>query len=157
MTLKRLMALGVPVVTLAVGISIGSLLQKPAEPAPPVCMAPISMQDLSRDGLVWACTHNSAYDDLSKGDRYTHKALRVDSIRAEALSDRGVTCLIDGSLEVVTERGSGTLLKRVEPIHQMILVSATGESEPVSEEFMAAMKGSRVVRSMATNTGNGCK
>jgi hypothetical protein len=126
MTFNRLMAFAVPVATLAAGIAIGSQLRTLDEPAPPVCEEPVSMNNLSRDGLVWVCTHNSAYGDLSQGDRYTIKGLRVDSIRAEALSDRGVSCLIEGSVEEVTERVPGVLLKRVESIHQMILVSATG-------------------------------
>ncbi len=59
---------------------------------------------------------------------------------------------MDGALQTLTSLSSGTIATT--QMNETFLVSVTGESELISEEFAKALSGSRTIRAMASNAGN---
>jgi hypothetical protein len=148
-------ALAAPVVTLAIGVSIGYALNRPVETE---VIPPFSSGSAGRDLLSGLCTQNETFAKLTQVDRlvdrHTQKSLRLESLQAKAYSDRGIICMVDGTLRTLNERSPGTISTTDEKIHQIILVSITGESEVASGEFIKALLSSRAVRAMSSNVGN---
>lgn len=148
------LALAAPVLTLAIGMYIGYTLKGPVETD---VIPPFSSGSAGRDLLSGLCTHNETYSSLTQVDgsidRHTQKIFRLESLQAKAYSDRGIICMINGTLRTVDERSPGFNVVD-EKIHQIILVSITGESEVASEEFIKALISSRAVRAMSSNVGN---
>ncbi|MDF9779254.1 hypothetical protein [Pseudomonas baetica] len=148
------LALAAPVVTLAIGVSIGYALKRPVETE---VIPPFSSGSAGRDLLSGLCTQNETYAKLTQVDRlvdpHTQKIFRLESLQAKAYSDRGIICMVDGTLRTLNERSPGFNMID-EKIHQIILVSITGESEVASVEFIKALLSSRAVRAMSSNVGN---
>lgn len=144
-------ALLAPVVALAIGVVIGYALNRPVDLE---IVPPFSSSSASREMLRGLCTHNAAFAKLTEGERYTEKSLRLERLQATAFSDRGVICVVDGTLRTLKNFSPGSISTIDEKIHQIILVSVTGESEVASEEFLKALLSSRVVRAMSSNVGN---
>ncbi|MFJ7794456.1 hypothetical protein [Pseudomonas sp. NPDC096950] len=154
MTRNFALALAAPLLTLSIGVGIGYALNQQEPPTQSEVTPPFTVKSAGKQWLREICGRSDAYASLTKGDRQTLKVLRLDGLEAIAFSDRGVACLVEGSLRTRVEHGSGASTTSDEQIHQFILVSITGESELVSEEFFKATLKSRAISAMASNVGN---
>jgi hypothetical protein len=147
------LTLAATLLALAVGVAIGFALNQPEPPAPTEMKPPFTVKSAGNLWLREICARSEAYGSLTKGDRNTLRVLRLEDLEATAFSDRGVACLVRGTLRTrVDHSGSSTITD--EPIHQFILVSITGESELASEDFVKTLIKSNTVKGMASNVGN---
>lgn len=142
--------LAVPVVALVVGIAAGSYWNRPAETQ---VMPPFSVKNFRSGALDSFCVNSKAFSDLSLATQAEHKPLGRFNVQATALSDRGVICVVSGPL-FTKRRPADAATVTTEPFKATILVSVTGESEIVTNEFAQALASSPTVAAMASNIGN---
>lgn len=132
------------------GIAVGKKLSLPAETE---VMPPFSVLHMSSRGLERFCVGSKAFADLSLSTKGEQKALEGLELQAVSLSDRGVICAVRGTL--FTKRVSAASATiAAEPLAATILVSVTGESEVITDEFARSLANSVTVKAMASNVGN---
>ncbi|MCF5374148.1 hypothetical protein [Pseudomonas syringae] len=141
----------ISLLTLGIGVAIGLKLHQPVETE---TYPPISTRTFGGDMQRYLCAKSTALAALSESDHHTRKTLRIESLEARAYSDRGIICAVDGTIETLQIRGPDSFVSFKEKTHQMILVSITGESEIVSDDFVEALLKSRTASAMSSNVGN---
>lgn len=153
MNLGLLLAL--PMVTLAIGIAIGTAVARPT----PIETTPIETDVIPPPSLKNRamaqdfCVRSSVFADLSKADEHEKKRFDAHNVWVMPISDRGAICIVEGTL--ITKHGyseSATVMTK--QIKTTFIVAITGESEVVTEEFAKALVRSTVISGMASNKGN---
>lgn len=151
--MKKIIALYavVPVLTLVGGFIAGSALNRPLEKVDVI--PPFSVKNFQHKVMDELCADSAAFRGLSFAAIGEQKALERVDMQTTALSDRGVICRVRGTL-FTKRRLAGSATVTAEPIETTILVSVTGESELITDEFAQALANSPAVLGMTSNEGN---
>ncbi|NRC33955.1 hypothetical protein [Pseudomonas aeruginosa] len=133
------------------GVGIGVAIA-PSSKHETFTVPPFSVRHQQASLLEGMCAHSDVFKQLTDSRDDAPKRLVKLKVKAAPLSDRGVICNVDGALQTLTSLSSGTIVTT--QVNETFLVSVTGESELISEEFAKALSGSRTVRAMTSNAGN---
>jgi hypothetical protein len=142
--------LALPMVTLAIGIAIGTAVARPTPIETDVIPPPTLKNSAMAQDF---CVRSSVFADLSKAGEYEKKRFDARNVWATPISDRGVICTVEGTL--ITWHGySDSVTVTTKQIKTIFIVAITGESEVVTEEFAKTLARSPVITGMASNKGN---
>lgn len=143
--------LGLPMVTLALGIAIGTAVARPDAIETDVIPPPsLKHSEMAQD----FCLRSSVFADIAKAGEHEQRRFDVRNVWTTPIADRGAICTVDGIL--LTKRGysTGSVTVTTEQVRTTFIVAITGESEGVTEEFAKALVRSPVIAGMASNKGN---
>lgn len=143
--------LGLPTLTLAVGIAIGIAVARP-DPIETYVIPPPSLKhsEMAQD----FCLRSSVFADLSKAGEHQQKRVEVRNVWTTPIADRGAICTVEGMLLTKHGYSSGSVAVTTKQIRTTFIIEITGESEVVTEEFAKALVRSPVITGMASNKGN---
>jgi len=150
---KKILLTGTALLLLALGSGVGiGVAIAPSSKHETFTVPPFSVRHQQANLLKGLCTQSDIFRQLEESTHEAPKRLVNLNVTAIPLSDRGVICHVVGTLQTRVSSNSGTVFST--PLDETFLVSITGESELISEEFAKALSGSRAVRAMASNAGN---
>jgi len=145
------LTLALPMLTLVVGVAIGSAVARPVAIETDVIPA-LSLKHNSEMAQSF-CVRSSVFADLSKSEGRVQKRIEAFNVWTAPISDRGVICTVEGRL-FIKRRYAESATVTTEQVRTTFIVAITGESEVVTEEFAKALARSPVVGGMASNVGN---
>ncbi|NVL49943.1 hypothetical protein F2S72_09340 [Pseudomonas syringae pv. actinidiae] len=110
---------------------------------------PFSMNNARAESV---CTHNRAFSDFNQAvNPHEFAQTRSISVATPAVFDRGVVCTVSGEKVTLDKQ---RLVATTRPFKISLLVSVTGDSEIITEEFAKALSQSKAAKAIGSNFGN---